>query len=100
MTPKRKKLELNGTNSGQFKNLYLDTDIGQLDCVGHVEGIGDYGQVKRASEPVIMQNIEIHILCIDSLIKTKQAMNRSRDRKAVLQLKAIKKLKKQKPDCQ
>jgi hypothetical protein len=97
MTPKRKKFELSGTKSGQFKNLYLDTDIGQLDCVGFVEGIGDYSQVKQASVPVKMQNIEIHILGIDSLIKTKKAMNRPRDRQAVIQLEATKKLKKQKP---
>lgn len=98
MTPKRKKLELNETNTGQFKNLYLDTDIGQLDCIGFVAGIGDYSQVKQASEQVQMQNIEIHILGIDALIKAKQAMNRPRDKQAVLQLEAIKKLKKEKPN--
>jgi hypothetical protein len=97
MTPKRKKFELTEQNSGQFKNLYLDTDIGQLDCVGFVEGIGDYNHVKRASEPVKMQNIEIDVLGIDALIKAKQALNRPRDRQVVLQLEAIKKLKKQKP---
>ena len=98
MTPKRKKFELSGTKSWQFKNLYLDTDIGQLDCIGFVAGIGDYSQVKQASEQVQMQNIEIHILGIDALIKAKQAMNRPRDKQAVLQLEAIKKLKKEKPN--
>lgn len=100
MTPKRKKLELTEKNGGKFKNLYLDTDIGQLDCVGFVEGIGDYSQVKRASVSVKMQNIEICVLSIDALIKAKQAMNRPRDRQAVLQLEAIKKLNKEKPDRQ
>lgn len=98
MTPKRKKFELTEKNKGQFKNLYLDTDIGQLDCVGLVEGIGDYSQVKRASVPVKVQNTQMRILGIDALIKAKQAMNRPRDRQAVLQLEAIKKLKKQRHD--
>ena len=98
MTPKRKKLELTKKSSGQFKNLYLDTDIGQLDCVSFIEGLGDYSQVKRASEPVKMRNTQICVLSIDALIKAKKAMNRPRDRHAVLQLEAIKKLKNRKPD--
>ncbi len=36
----------------------------------------------------------IRVLTIDSLIKARKAMNRPRDREAVLQLEAIKKLKK------
>jgi hypothetical protein len=49
MTPKRKKLELTRETCGQFKNLYLDTDISQLDCVSFVEGVGDYREIKRAA---------------------------------------------------
>jgi hypothetical protein len=98
MTTRRKKFELPEKNGGKFKNLYLDTDIGQLDCVSFVEGIGDYRQVKQASVPVKMQNTKIRVLSIDALIKTKKAMNRPRDRQAVMQLEAIKKLKKQRPD--
>jgi hypothetical protein len=44
------------------------------------------------------RNIEggrrIRVLTIDSLIKARKAMNRPRDREAVLQLEAIKKMKK------
>ncbi len=98
MTPKRKKLELTEKNCGQFKNLYLDTDIGQLDCVSFVEGVGEYRKVKRASELVKMQNMQIRVLGIDALIRAKRAMNRPRDREAILQLEAIRKLKSRRPD--
>ena len=33
MTPGRKKIQLTEQTCGQFKNLYLDTKIGQLDCL-------------------------------------------------------------------
>jgi len=93
MTPGRKKLKLTEKTCGQFKNLYLDTDIGQLDCVSFVAGVGDYMEVKKASELVEVQNMQICVLGLDALIKAKRAMNRPRDREAILQLEAIKRLK-------
>lgn len=93
MTPGRKKLKLTEQTSGQFKNLYLDTKIGQLDCLSLIDGLGDYDKVKRASTLVQVEDMKISILSLDALIKTKRAMNRPRDKEAVLQLEAIKKLK-------
>jgi hypothetical protein len=93
MTPERKKLELTEENCGQFKNLYLDTDIGQLDCVGFIDGVGDYSKVKLASEAVEVQDMQLLTLSLDALIESKQAMNRPRDREALVQLEAIKKLR-------
>jgi len=93
MTPGRKKLELTEQNCGQFKNLYLDTDIGQLDCVGFVDGVGDYSKVRQASEVVEVENMQLRTLRLDGLIKSKKAMNRPRDRDALIQLEAIKRLR-------
>jgi hypothetical protein len=93
MTPHRKKLELTKQNCGQFENLYLDTDIGQLDCVGFVDGVGDYSRVKLASELVEVQDMQLRTLSLDALINAKKAMNRPQDRQALVQLEAIKKLR-------
>lgn len=93
MTPKRKRLKLTEKTCGQFKNLYLDTDIGQLDCLSFVDGLGDYHQVKRASKSIAVENMEIRVLSLEALIKAKKAMNRPRDIEAILQLEAIKRLK-------
>jgi hypothetical protein len=95
MTPKRKKLELTEESCKQFKNLYLDTDIGQLDCVGFIDGLGDYQKVKRVSRLVKVRNTKLRVLNLNALIKVKKAMNRPRDKQALLQLEAIKKAKKQ-----
>ncbi len=94
MTPKRLKLELTEKNLSDFKNLFLDTKIGQLDCLSLIEGVGDYNQVKKESSIIKVGKIKIHVLDIDALIKSKKAMNRPRDRQAIIQLEAIKELKK------
>jgi len=98
MTPKREKLRLTEKTCGQLKNLYLDTDIGQLDCLSFIDGVGDYHQVKLASESIEVENMQIRVLSMDALIRTKKAMHRARDMEAILQLEAIKRLKDSKRD--
>jgi len=93
VTPDRKPLELTPENAGEFRNLYLDTDLGHLDCLSEVQGIGPYEKVKQVSLPIEIDGMRLRVLTIDALIKAKEAMNRPRDREAIRQLKAIKTLK-------
>lgn len=92
MTPARPPLELTPENAGSFHNLYLDTDLGRLDCLSVIQGIGDYEQVGLASERIEVEGSQFHVLTVDALIKAKGAMNRPRDKEAIRQLKAIQKL--------
>jgi hypothetical protein len=94
-----RKLQLTKQTCGQFKNLYLDTEIGQLDCLSFVDGLGDYSQVKRESELIEVEEMKVRVLSLNALIKSKKLMNRTRDKEAVLQLEAIKKLKNSKTFC-
>ena len=95
MTPQRPKLKMTAESCTQFKNLYLDTDIGQVDCLASIQGLGDYEDVKNLSEiRDLGGGLRIRVLTIDSLIKARKAMNRPRDKEAVLQLEAIKKMQK------
>lgn len=97
MTTRRLKLKLTAGSCARFKNLYLDTDIGQLDCLGSVQGLGNYDDVEALSEiRDIGGGLRIRVLTIDALIKARRAMNRPRDRQALLQLEAIKKMQKKK----
>ena len=93
MTPGRQPLKLTAENVATFKNLYLDTDIGRLDCLSHIEGIGAYEQVRQASERIEVEGIQFRVLTIDSLIVAKEAMHRPRDKEAIRQLRAIRRLK-------
>ena len=73
-----------------FKNLYLQTRLGQLDCLGIVLGVGDFEATRNASIPIELGTRTVQVLNIDALIAAKSAMNRDRDREAVKQLEEIK----------
>ena len=97
MPPGRKPLDLTAESAAHFTNLYLDTDLGRLDCLNAIEGLGDYAQVKDASEQIDVAGLRLRVLTIDALIRTKQAMNRPRDREAIHQLEALKALRRGEP---
>lgn len=89
MVPTRPPLRLTEETCAGLRNLYLDTDWGQLDCLGEVLGVGGYQDVVAQSVPVELAGGVCRILSIDALIRAKEAMGRQRDREAALQLRAI-----------
>ncbi len=89
MTRQRVALELTPTNCGRLKNLYLDTDYGQLDCLGEVMAVGNYDDALRRSVEIRLPFGPARVLTLDALITAKQAMDRPRDREMVAQLEAI-----------
>ncbi len=91
MTPARLKLELGRTNAGQFKDLYLDTDIGQLDCLSYVEGVGDYPAVLKKSRLITVEGIKMRVLNLEAFIDSKKALNRPKDRLMIEQARKIQK---------
>jgi len=97
MTPGRKPLSLTAERAARFTNLYLDTDLGRLDCLSAVAGLGDYGKVKQASEPIEVEGMRLHVLTLDALIRSKQSLNRPRDQQALRQLQALKQLRTDRP---
>ncbi|MFA5554400.1 MAG: nucleotidyltransferase [Phycisphaerae bacterium] len=98
MTPNKLKFEITKQNCKDFKNLYIDTDLGQLDCISSVQGIGSFDSVKAKSKPHVINNKQYNILQIDDLILSKKAMNRPKDNQAVNQLEIIKQMKSKKED--
>lgn len=89
MTPARLPLALTPQSCVGLKNLHLDTDYGQLDCLGEVKGIGDYNKVAQHSVLIDLPFGSCRVLGIDALIRSKEAMDRPRDRAAIVQLRAI-----------
>jgi acylphosphatase len=90
MSPNRPVLVLNSQNADKFKNLYLDTDIGQLNCLGEVQGIGNFDEVCKNAISVQVGGKNYQVLSLDALIKSKKSLNRPTDKQDVLQLQAIK----------
>ncbi len=92
MTAGRVKLALTKENCKDYKNLYLDTDLGQLDCLSFVDGIGDFEKVAKFSQIIEVEKLKFRVMTIDALIEAKKVMNRPRDAEAIIQLEAAKKL--------
>jgi hypothetical protein len=84
-------LELTTEQCTRLKDLHLKTDLGVLDCLGEVLGIGDFEAVLRQSVEVELPFGVCRILGIDGLICAKEAMGREHDRITVRQLREIKK---------
>ena len=84
-------LELTPELCARLKNLYLKTDLGVVDCLGEVLGVGSFDEVLKQSVEVSLPCGMCRVINIDALIKAKEAMNRDHDRITVKFLKEIKK---------
>ena len=73
-----------------FKNLYLKTDLGYIDMLSEVKGVGDFKAVKQASVEAELFCAKCPILDLDALIDAKKQMDRPKDKETVIQLEAIK----------
>jgi hypothetical protein len=89
ITPQKLPLNLTPELIASLKNLYLETDLGALDCLGEVLGLGDFDAVKNQSVEIEMEGGKFLVLDIPALIRAKNAMGRPHDKLTVLQLRAI-----------
>jgi hypothetical protein len=90
LTVNKLPFELTRPHFSEFKNLYLQTDLGKLDCLSEVSGIGNYEQVLPRSVVAKFSYGEFRFLNIEALIASKEAAGRQHDLLAVRQLRAIK----------
>jgi hypothetical protein len=83
-------LQLTSDQCSRLKNLYLKTDLGVVDCLGEVLGLGGFEEVLQQSVELELPFGKCRILDIDALIRAKEAMNRTHDKITVMHLKKIK----------
>lgn len=81
--------ELNDYLCSELKNVYLQTDLGKLDCLSEVKGIGNYDECLRRSISCKLSYGEFRMLDVDALIVSKEAVGREKDLAAVKLLLAI-----------
>ncbi len=89
MTPEKLLFTEEQAGREGLKNLYLGTDLGQLDCLGEVTGVGDYETCVARSEEIRIGDVNIRVLSLDAMIDSKRAMGRPRDMHTVLELEAV-----------
>ena len=71
---------------GGWKNIYLDTEVGALDCLGDIKGLGDFAACSARSIDADFGHFSIRVLNREALIEAKKAMGRPKDLLTVAQL--------------
>lgn len=82
-------------------NFTLMTDLGALDFLGEVAGVGDYVEVKKNSDLMAILEMDCLVLSLDGLIRAKKAAGRERDLAVIPELEGLLDLRKRsqkKPD--
>ena len=78
----------------QGLNFTLTTDLGDIDFLGEVTGLGAYPEVKAAAETHIIDGIPVSVLSLTGLIQSKRAAGRQKDLYVLPELEALNELKK------
>jgi predicted nucleotidyltransferase len=72
-----------------LENLYLQTDLGPIDFLGSIAGVGSYAQVRANAIEVELFGHRVRVIAVADLIASKRAMSRDKDRLALKELLAI-----------
>ena len=67
----------------------LTTDVGDIDVLDLVPGVGDYRAVVAASERVTIGDVEFQSLGLEALIASKRAVRRPKDLEQLIELEAL-----------
>lgn len=70
-------------------NFTLTTELGDLDLLGEVTGIGDYAAAKLVSMPVQLFGHDFDVLTLEALIVSKRAAGRVKDLLVLPELEAL-----------
>jgi len=72
-----------------FRNLNLLTDLGIIDILSEVTGLGNYEVVLEQTEPKEIEGLLCSVLTLNALIVAKRAAGRRKDLRAVEELEAL-----------
>jgi predicted nucleotidyltransferase len=73
----------------RLNNLYLETDVGVIDILSSVLGVGDFARLKARAERLEIDGRACFVMSIDDLILAKEAMTRDKDVITAKELRAI-----------
>jgi predicted nucleotidyltransferase len=74
-------------------NFTLTTEVGDLDLIGEVPGLGTYEAVKAQAEEVELYGYRVWVLTLEGLISSKQAAGRPKDLRLLSELQALQALR-------
>jgi len=89
MSPNRPPLPDQPAALNGFRNLYLITDMGQIDILSEIAGVGGFAETLCHAVTVELGGMSCKVLDLDALIRSKRALGRPRDLQAAVELEAI-----------
>jgi predicted nucleotidyltransferase len=88
-TPQRLNFLSVPASGVELKNLYLETDLGPIDVLGSILGVGDFAAVKSRAVQIDVFGRKCWLLSLEDLIVAKEAVGRDKDKLAAKELRAI-----------
>ncbi|MFN2375637.1 MAG: nucleotidyltransferase [Candidatus Binatia bacterium] len=89
LTPQRLSFLEHPPDGLGVENLYLETDLGVIDILSAITGVGDFGVVKENAEEVAVEGRTYRVISLDDLIRAKEALGREKDLLTAKELRAI-----------
>ena len=71
------------------QNLYLQTDIGVIDILSTILGVGDFSRLKSRADELEVGGRTYRVISLEDLIQAKEALGRETDLLAAKELRAI-----------
>lgn len=71
------------------QNPYLQTDLGALDLLGSITGVGDFEQVRASAVEVSLFGRTVQVIGLHALIRARESVGRQKDLLAAMVLRAI-----------
>lgn len=88
-TPENLKAPFDVHSFAQGTNFTLTTDIGNLDLLGEMSGVGGYTQIVSDARLIDLGSVRCYVASLDTIIRSKEAADRPKDRAALPELKAL-----------
>jgi predicted nucleotidyltransferase len=91
--PAELKAQFDEHSLAQGTNFTLTTDIGNLDLLGELSGVGGYREIVTKATPLVLDGVTCKIASLETIIRSKEAADRPKDRAVLPELRALKSAK-------
>jgi predicted nucleotidyltransferase len=96
-TPQRLSFLENPSPGVAVQNLYLETELGSVDILTSILGVGDFERVRASSIEVELFGSRCRVISLEDLIQAKETLGREKDLLCAKELRAVRAKKPQQP---
>ena len=83
---------VDGRALAQGMNFTFQTDLGDIDLLGELSGVGHFSEVSKDAIALEINGIAVRVASLDTLIRSKRAAGRAKDLNALPELEALKEM--------